>query len=570
MKILKGSPFALSAILAVTWIMGVSLAAPQNTATATITLTSTTRYQTLTGWEATGVGDVSDPLYPSYRDALFNTAINELGITRIRLETCRTPCAGGTPGTGFDLTNLDENLDNGIVPYRQKLQAAGGRLLINLCIVGNGYANDPQGYAQAALGLMQHMQSKYGFVPDYWEIALEPDNFGWGNPSNVANALVATATLLKAHGFTPKFIVPSNTNMTSAVSWFDTIYQTPGAAQWINEISYHRYNGVSDASLQALASRSVQHGIPIAMLEHIGADYNELYQDLTLGRNSTWQQYTLSYDDNTDDGTKYLLIDRAHPSAVTLSRTAKFLRQYFKYIQPGAVRIGASTLNPAFAPVGFINKNGSYVVVVKASAGGSFSVAGLPAGTYGINFTTNQQYNVNLADVPLMAGQLLATKISAAGVLTIYGKSKAASSPTPTRSTTPSRTLTKSPTAATRTKTPTATLSRTPSKTAITSATLTPTRTPTRSLTPTRTKTLTPSPSRTLTPLRTPTPTYTPDGAWIFCARENYLCAFTGTHQVRFGANGKYSIKTFTNGVKCSTKYFGDPIAGTSKFCHYQ
>lgn len=374
------------------------------------------------GWEATGVGDVDDPLFPTYRDALFDKAINELGINRIRLETCR-PCYGVTRGTGFDLATVDANIEKGILPYRKALEAASGKLLINLCVVGNGYATDPEGYAQAALALLQHVQSKYGFVPDYWEIALEPDNFGWGNPTNVANALMTTAPLLQAHGFTPKFIVPSNTNMANAISWFDTIIQTPGAQEYVHELSYHRYSGVSTANVRELANRGAKYRIPTAMLEHIWGNYDELHQDLTVGNNAIWQQYTMSWRDNNDDGTKYLLINRDNPGApdaVSLSSTSKFLRQYFKFIRPGAVRIGAATGNRAFDPAAFINPDGSHVVVVKASSGGTFSVVGLPAGTYGINFTTDAQFNADLMDITLTTGQKLETTIPAKGVITIY------------------------------------------------------------------------------------------------------------------------------------------------------
>lgn len=397
---------------------------------STITIDSSVRHQTMVGWEATGLGDVDDPLFDTYRDALFDKAINELGINRIRLEACR-PCFGVTRGTGFDLAAVDANIEKGILPYRQAVEAAGGKLLVNLTVVGNGYANDPEGYAQAALALMQHVQSKYGFVPDYWEIALEPDNFGWGNPTNVANALMATAPLFKANGFTPKFIVPSNTNMSNAISWFDTIIQTPGAQEYVDELSYHRYSGVSAANVRELANRGAQYGINTAMLEHIWGNYDELHQDLTVGNNAVWQQYTMSWRDKNDDGTKYLLIDRDNPGApdaVSLSSTSKFLRQYFKFIRPGAVRIGAVTGNGTFDPVAFVNPDGSQVVVVKASSGGTFSVVGLPAGAYSINFTTDAQFDTALSDITLANGQKLETTIPAKGVITIYTKPGTASS----------------------------------------------------------------------------------------------------------------------------------------------
>ena len=65
--------------------------------------------------------------------------------------------------------------------------------------------------------------------------------------------------------------------------------------------------------------------------------------------------------------------------------------------------------------------------------------------------------------------------------------------------------------------------------------------------------------------LRTaPTP---PPMQWTFCAPEGGVCAFTGRMNVRYGANGSFVVKTFTNGTACTNKVFGDPAPGVAKSC---
>ncbi|WP_231891406.1 fibronectin type III domain-containing protein [Paenibacillus swuensis] len=54
---------------------------------------------------------------------------------------------------------------------------------------------------------------------------------------------------------------------------------------------------------------------------------------------------------------------------------------------------------------------------------------------------------------------------------------------------------------------------------------------------------------------------------WVYCTGENGTCTFTGTKEVRYGANGSYNYGTFTNSVNCSNSTFGDPISGTAKSC---
>ena len=58
-----------------------------------------------------------------------------------------------------------------------------------------------------------------------------------------------------------------------------------------------------------------------------------------------------------------------------------------------------------------------------------------------------------------------------------------------------------------------------------------------------------------------------PTSDWTFCAAEGGVCAFTGTEEVRYGANGSYFYKTLTGGTACTNSVFGDPIAGTAKHC---
>jgi hypothetical protein len=162
------------------------------------------------------------------------------------------------------------------------------------------------------------------------------------------------------------------------------------------------------------------------MLEYVSATYIDLHQDIKQGRNSSWQQFTLAgpLSWGPDSGDRYYLVDDSNTSNPTIimgSRT-KFLRQYFKFIRSGAQRIEASSGNSNFDPLAFINSNGKYVVVVKATSNGSFNVMGLPSGTYGIKYTTASQYNFDLSDVTISAGQNVPASIPGSGVITIYAR----------------------------------------------------------------------------------------------------------------------------------------------------
>jgi hypothetical protein len=58
-------------------------------------------------------------------------------------------------------------------------------------------------------------------------------------------------------------------------------------------------------------------------------------------------------------------------------------------------------------------------------------------------------------------------------------------------------------------------------------------------------------------------------GEWTPCASEMQQCNFSGTKQVRYGANGIYNYGIFTGGVLCANSIFGDAVNGVIKHCDY-
>lgn len=63
--------------------------------------------------------------------------------------------------------------------------------------------------------------------------------------------------------------------------------------------------------------------------------------------------------------------------------------------------------------------------------------------------------------------------------------------------------------------------------------------------------------------------TTTPTVTWTTCASENGVCRFSGTAQVRYGANNAYVTKTATSSIACNNATFGDPAPNVVKSCQY-
>jgi hypothetical protein len=435
------------------------------TSTGTITVNGSQQFQTMKGWEALagmGHGECDPRAEVTYIPEVINRAANEVGINRVKFSLrpgfehttdwfqqfesglitfSQWNAVAFTPQNdnndpfvinpaGFQWSHIDYAVETLVLPLKQQLQARGDDLWFS--VQPNGartaglYQNSPDEYAEFVLAAFQHLRQKYGLVPNSLEVMNEPNLAGW-NPPPVGLLAVAAKQRLNQAGFFPEIIAPSASGIQPTIIFFDQIITLPGVAQAVTDISYHRYGGGATVSqMQAVAQRATQYGMSTAMTEHGGSGYLALHDDLTIANVSAWEQFGLAFCSTTDNAGKYFgisgaLIGQNNPVVITLGQT-KYLRQYFRYVGLRAVRVAAQTSDSSFAPVAFRNANGKYVVVVKASAGGTFTVGGLPAGTYGIDYTTATDYMHPLADVTITSAQALSASIPTTGVLTVFAR----------------------------------------------------------------------------------------------------------------------------------------------------
>ncbi len=408
----------------------VDYAAVTSGGTATVTVDESTRYQVMTGWEATAQAGQGASGFNGWKNNLFDQAVNDLGITRLRVavvENAESTNDNNDPNTinmaGFNWSALDLIMNQVVMPMKQRVEARGEHLYVNLnytafrTSAGHLHSN-PAEYAEFILAAFLHLQSSFGVVPDGVEVILEPDNgtfFGSGSGTLIGQAIVAAGARLAANGFHPDFIAPSVMAMSRAPGWIDNMLAVPGAANYVTELSYHRYSGVSDANLAAIWSRAAAHGMQTSMLEHIASGVEDLYKDLTIAHNSSWQQYTLAYP-TSDNGAQYYYISG---SSVIMGSRTKQLWQYFHYVRPGAQRVGATSQSGSVRPVAFTNPGGGMAVVLHVDAAGSYTVAGLRPGSYEVTFTNGSGTRTTLPSVTATAGGQVTVAPSQTGILTL-------------------------------------------------------------------------------------------------------------------------------------------------------
>lgn len=428
-------------------------------------------FQTIAGWEASGqVGEIDcDPrAYAVYKDSLLHRAVNELGITRLRLSaqsgtespadtwldfragrmnypTWRRTWFVSTNDNadprvadpaGFQWGYFDNKLDAAVMPIRNLLAQRGEQLYVNLNYVdfflGAGskafpQMKDPEEYAEFIRVVFDHMKDRVGFVPDAVELNLEPEHTPYTG-EDMGRALVAVARRLREGGYTPEFHGPSTTKASNAPLYYDAMMRVPGARGLISEIAYHRYSGVSNATLRAILVRARRDGNRTAMLEHIGSGFDGLYDDLTIAHASAWEQFALAYcgrTSNPENPGVYYQVDQSDPARprVVLTYESRLLRQVFMYVRPGAVRLGAVAGDDTTRALAFRNANGRLVMVARTRGPLTFTVRGLADGTYGVNYSARTgRYNVDLPDLVVRDRHPATITMPVAGAMTIYAR----------------------------------------------------------------------------------------------------------------------------------------------------
>ncbi len=385
------------------------------------------RFQTMNGWEVTmNLADNPDsPAWVDYHDQVLNRAINGIGINRLRLEIRsgaetrsdwnrkfisgeigyedwkphRYPVTNDNDDpelidwSGFSFDELDWHVEENVLPMMAISEARGERLWINLCyvsfITGWNDHHDAEEYAEFVLATYLHLNEHYGFVPDSWEVVLEPDlKRDMWDGRMIGEAIVATAKRLREEGFEPAFIVPSVTSMNNAARYIEDIAKVPGAIDEVIELSYHRYKGANPQNLKRIAKLGRKYDIGPSMLElWFGkANSDVLYEDIVIGDNVAWQGRALFgiFDPPPEN----------QPGAhLMVRRDMRYNRQYFRDVRLGATRIAAqSSQKSKIKPVAFQNLDGSITVVLVADDETEIQLNALPSGDYRIYYIANQKY----------------------------------------------------------------------------------------------------------------------------------------------------------------------------------
>jgi hypothetical protein len=418
----------------------------------TITVDSTRRYQTMSGWEASESFGWALP--PAVMDSLLDMAVNDLGINRLRLSVPGNMIESRDSTTIPEETSIGSN-DNSdpdvlnpagfrwqlfdclvttfALPLKRRVEARGEPFTLVTTFVGFRPTSEYQQreareYVEFMLAVLGRMRDTHRLVPDVWEVRLEPDHGRTQlSPEEQGRLLRAAGEAARAHGYDRlMFLVPSTVVPHRTVQYLGGILAVPGTRPFIREITFHRYSDPPREVLRRIRDTAASLGLPTAMLEYLRGTEHHLYEDLTEANVSAWSRFSLAGPyGGPDQGGQYFFADTAAGTFRYRSTTWP-LRQYFRYIRPGDVRLGASSRNAGTEPVAFRRPDGGMTVVANIAGAADVTIAGLRPGRYQVSWSTRDQPGWTGPVVVVAAGAPLVTALPAAGTLTVSPASAAA------------------------------------------------------------------------------------------------------------------------------------------------
>jgi O-glycosyl hydrolase len=403
-----------------------------------VTLDPTVQYQTIRGW---GAASGSPPwTSPLLREAVVREAVNELGLTRLRLELPSGNRSNMKPWEqrnddwdplhihwpAFNTADMNERVTEMVLPFKKAVEANGEvfNLYVSPSFFNSGSSgappawllNNPGEYAEFALAVLLYLKNTHGIEADYYCILNEAGNDNPFTAPVVAEMIRALGPRLRTAGLSTRIQFPESVNAQTAwSSYLQSVQGDDDVWRYIGCLSYHLY-GTNDPYRSQIGSLGASLGLPTAQTEFMDLTMDHLYDDLTLGRVSYWEIYGLGQ------------CFQWNPSNTSFSRIRQYwnFRQVTHFVRPGAIRIGAISSDSNLRVLAFSRDGRTTIVLINGSGSRTANIANLPVGIYGVCQSVGggacQELGLQVVAAPRGPAETgaLAVTVPSSAVLTVY------------------------------------------------------------------------------------------------------------------------------------------------------
>jgi len=281
---------------------------------------------------------------------------------------------------------------------------------------------DPAEYAEMAVNTLRYLKDTHGIEPTYWSVMNEPGHNRPGRDEKlIARMTAATGKRIAAAGFKTRMSGPEVVTPGMVTRYMEAMEAAPGALDHFAQLTYHLY-GVPDTvrNREKIRAWGRKLNVPVAMTEWCEQANLDVARHirlcLTIADAVTWERYGWGVQRDLKTNT------------FKRKSTAWYVRQFSRFIRPGAVRVEMTSADRAIKPVGYLSPKGKAVVVILNldEQHVPATITGLPAGTYEVSFTNCYVAGESMDAITIKADEPLAIKLPPRCALTLTADPPAA------------------------------------------------------------------------------------------------------------------------------------------------
>jgi O-glycosyl hydrolase len=366
-----------------------------NDGAAVITIDPKARFQTMQGF-GTSVRLFDDPrvtntLDPATKRATATPPVSaqsqildalyvDLGLTRVRF----LPGDGGTEPVNdnadplvADLSKFDFSWTNGDgqLDLMPGLWNRGARTYFVSTPALEKWMTEanPEEYAEWVIVTLRHWRDR-GYEPPFVSLKNEPGSAASGGVWSGAYLRDVTKILgarIKADGMKTRIVLPDDVSPKEALARLQVVLADPDARQYVGAVAYHLGERGGEVEIKQLAE---QYGIPVWMTGYSSQDFIELSTTMNAlitddGVSAVDYTWGFAGDQESSQLVRVVARNGAYERFLMTPRYYA-MGQYARYVKPGAVRISATSNDPAVKATAYVD--GYKLIVVVTHLGGPF------------------------------------------------------------------------------------------------------------------------------------------------------------------------------------------------------
>lgn len=411
-----------------------ALAGPLYAATADVTVVPSVQYQTILGW---GASSWCPPhATQMLRDRLVREAVDDLGLTRLRLELPSGNRSNtrawewlnddgdphNTNWAGFNTGDLDSILPKIVFPFKQRVESNGDpfQVYVSPSFFNSGSTGQvpawllysPGEYAEFATAMLLELANAHGVVADYYCILNEAGNNNPFSAQIVGSMIHTLGPWLDGLGLATEIQFPECVNANTSWNYIQSLQSDTLIWPHIGLLTYHLY-GTNDPYRSYIRDFGLSVGLPTGQTEFMNLNMDHMYDDLTLGGVSIWEVY----------GQGQWI--RPNYDETSFTRSARYwdFRQVMHYVRPGDVRIEAVSSDPSLRPLAFSRFPNTTLVLLNCTPPQqpcTVYVSGLTRGRYGVCQSVASGVYQEMGPRTIGSTEVLTVNVPANTITTIY------------------------------------------------------------------------------------------------------------------------------------------------------